>query len=215
MQWELDHVFLACPDRAVPQQVLADFGMTLVDGRVHRGQGTTNVCAFFENAFFELLLPIDDEELRSEVVAPLGLRERIFWQETGCCPFGICFRPSRPTSTPPPVEWWSYCPAYSPDGESIPIVTPRSSVFEPLVFLATGLRKRPIGSEHFGARRTLTAVAVQYQPKHSLSSGVQWFARNSSLSFVRGSRFHLEFVFDDARSGNLRDLDPLPVSVRW
>jgi Glyoxalase-like domain len=217
MQWELDHVFLACPDAATPQKALSDLGIALVDGRIHRGQGTTNVCAFFENAFFELLLPFSDEELRSESVVPLGLRERISWHETGACPFGICFRPAGPLTEQymPPVEWWPYSAAYLPEGESIPIVTPRNSFFEPLVFLLTRVRTPPPASEHLGARRNLTEVVIQHPSRCRPSPGSQWFARNSSLLFLSGSEFHLELVLDNGKGGNKRQLNSLPLSVTW
>jgi Glyoxalase-like domain len=91
MRWELAHVFIATPDRGL-EAVASAFGLTFTSRRVHQGQGTANSCAVFENAFFELLFPGTPEELESEVVRPLGLKERINWQTTGACPFGVCFR---------------------------------------------------------------------------------------------------------------------------
>lgn len=55
MQWELDHVFFAATDADAAEKVLAEFGIAFTDHRVHRGQGTANACALFENAYFELL----------------------------------------------------------------------------------------------------------------------------------------------------------------
>jgi len=36
----------------------------------HQGQGTANACAFFDNAYLELLWRHDDDDLQSEVVRP-------------------------------------------------------------------------------------------------------------------------------------------------
>src|SRR5690606_13987549 len=100
MLWELDHVFLACPDETVAREAFAGSGITLEEGRVHPGQGTRNLCAYFDNAYFEVLLPADGHELRSAIVAPLNLQERITWRETGACPFGVCLRPSESADAP-------------------------------------------------------------------------------------------------------------------
>ena len=47
MEWELDHVFLACSDVEAAKRAVADSGIVLDEGRTHQGQGTANVCAYF------------------------------------------------------------------------------------------------------------------------------------------------------------------------
>ena len=79
--WELDHVFIATSEPR-SEAVASEFGMTFTERRAHRGQGTSNACALFENAFFELLVAAKPDELDSDVVRPLGLNERIHWQQT-------------------------------------------------------------------------------------------------------------------------------------
>src|SRR5690606_5097775 len=87
-----DHVFLGTAAPEADEATLEKFGFRFTQRRIHVGQGTANACAAFENAFLELLYVHDVNHLRSDVVSPLGLGERIHWQETGACPFGICFR---------------------------------------------------------------------------------------------------------------------------
>ena len=60
-----------------------------------------NACAFFDNAYLELLWRHDDDELQSDVVRPLGLWERVRWEDTGASPFGIAFRPGDQTCCRP------------------------------------------------------------------------------------------------------------------
>jgi hypothetical protein len=219
MEWELDHVFVATSDPRC-EAVASAFGMTFTERRAHRGQGTTNVCALFENAFFELLFASKSDELESDVVRPLGLNERIHWQQTGACPFGICFRPTAPLldGVKLPFETWSYRPAYVPAGSSIPIVTPRGNLFEPLVFLMN--RPRPPsmaldGVLHRGSKRTLTAVTLQ-SPHNVQSSAVRWFIDNGLLRLAHGTNYLMSLVLDGGRAGKVEPLAaPVPLAVSW
>lgn len=215
MNWALDHVFLACSDVEGAKRAVSDFGIVLDEGRIHRGQGTANVCAYFENAFFELLYSVDDDELGSEAVRPLGLKERIEWQTTGACPFGVCFRPVADAELPP-VKCWAYAPAYVPVGSSIPIVTPRGSTHEPLVFISP--RRHPnaqgVTIAHRGEKRTLTRVRVQHPEKWQPSAGVRWFAENGPLSLTSGARFQLELIWGNGATGH-SEIANLPLCVSW
>src|SRR6187401_3735688 len=105
MTLSLDHVFI-CPENPdAAERALTDFGLQLSRRTTHRGQGTANSCAFFDNAYLELLWRHDDDELQSDVVDPLGLWQRVRWRETGASPFGIAFRPENSEVA---VETWTY-----------------------------------------------------------------------------------------------------------
>lgn len=89
---KLDHIFVCTPSLATDAQRLVEFGLQPGRSRIHASQGTENVCFFFDNAYLELLGLQDEAEVRSPLVAPLGLWERLHWQQTGACPFGISLR---------------------------------------------------------------------------------------------------------------------------
>ncbi len=198
--------------------------MAFTERRVHRGQGTANACAIFENAFFELLRPHDLEELRSDIVRPLGLDERIHWRETGASPFGLCFRPGDVGSDPRswPFETWGYEAPYLPKGASIPIVTPAGVLADPLVFVSTR-SKSPTGAPscgspvHRGAHRTLTRVKVQRIDRASpVSAGVHWFVENGSFSLKDGPAHLLELEWDHGHEGKSHRFPiGVPILVRW
>lgn len=211
-------MFLACSDVEAAKRALSDSGIMLHEGRIHQGQGTANACAYFENAFFELLFPIDSDELESEAVRPLGLKERIEWEATGACPFGVCLRPAATLAGPkmPPVECWSYAPSYVPAGSSIPIATPPGSIHEPLVFLSTGRHPYPQGmmTMHRGETRNLTQVQIQYPAKWRPSEAVRWFAENSPLSLASGARYQMELVWGNGSTGRSK-IPALPLCVSW
>jgi hypothetical protein len=219
MTWELDHVFLAVPDLGGSEQLLSEFGMTFTERRGHRGQGTTNACAMFENAFFELVGPYDVTELQSELVKPLGLKERIDWRETGACPFGLCFRPGRGALEVAalPFHTWPYAPPYVPPQGSIPIVTARGRWREPLVFLQ-GPRASfwPKDTQHRGAARVLTKVSVTLPlPAEPISQGVRWFAERQSFELKSGASYQLELEWDGGREQQSALVGDLPLLVRW
>ena len=223
MTWELDHVFLATSDADSAEQVLADFGLAFSERRVHSGQGTANVCAVFENAFFEILRPFDVRELGSASVKPLGLEERIHWHDTGACPFGVCFRPSAADGEPEPwsFETWPYEPPYLPRGTSVPIVTPPRCLADPLVFVTRrsrpAERESPGTSLHRGARRTLTGVKIyRPSPRLTVSAGVRWFSENGHLAIEEGPAHVLELEWDHG-SDRMTHVFPsaLPIVLRW
>ena len=55
MSLELDHVFICVEEATAAERALADFGLQFGLRAVHGGQGTANACAFFDNAYLELL----------------------------------------------------------------------------------------------------------------------------------------------------------------
>ncbi|MBK7580064.1 MAG: VOC family protein [Myxococcales bacterium] len=224
MNWELDHVFVATSDADSAEAALTEFGLTFTERRVHRGQGTANACAMFDNAYFELLRAHDLAELGSDIVRPLGLGERIRWRETGACPFGLCFRPIDALSRPGdwPFETWRYEAAYVPPGTSIPIVTPRWSLKEPLVFVLNRPKSPPANvranasPSHCGAPRMLTRVNVLRAETPPVSASVQWFVDRGLFSLGVGSEFLLDLEWDHGRAANSRVFLPsLPITVRW
>ncbi len=103
MALTFDHVFICSDNPQAAERALTNFGLQFSRRRIHCGQGTANACAFFDNAYLELLWRHDDDELQSEVVGPVGLWQRVRWRETGASPFGIAFRPE---GNEVPVETW-------------------------------------------------------------------------------------------------------------
>lgn len=222
MSWELDHVFFATVDAGAVEAELTAFGFAFTVRRDHPGQGTANACAQFENAFVEILRPRDPEELESDLVRPLGLAERIRWRETGACPFGLCFRPTGTPTEPDtwPFETWHYAPPYVPIGASIPIVTPRRALSEPLLFIsnrAAYSSGAPIdpGPSLRDSPRILTRVAVHRPVTTANSTGVLWFANHGFFSLEEGPKFLLDLEWDHGRQGRTHDFQPgLPIIVR-
>src|SRR5713226_1941585 len=120
MPLAVDHVFICVESPHAAERALADFGVQFGRRRIHQGQGTANACAFFDNAYLELLSRHDDQELQSPAVRPLALWERVRWRQTGASPFGIAFRTRNIELS---INTWPYAAAFLPPGKIIPIVT--------------------------------------------------------------------------------------------
>lgn len=162
---ELDHIFVCTLSLAAGAGRLADFGLQPGRSRIHAGQSTKNVCFFFENAYLELLGLLNEADVRSPVVAALGLWERLRWQQTGACPFGICLRLVSGSLEALSAETWGYAAPFLPSGVMLPIFTPPNAVELPLVFLspapmlpARASTLPALSLEHLGDRRILEQI---------------------------------------------------------
>ena len=225
MAFEVDHVFVCVGDDAQASAAIAalsEFGLDLTTRRTHQGQGTRNACALFDNAYLELLCPADDAALRSELVAPLMLRERICWRDTGACPFGVSLRFLPNPEDTATVKTWAYAPPYLPEGVSIPIVTPRGSPDEPLVFLSRSPapvdlpadRQPPLIQR--GARRRLTGLRIDGHGLASASAEARAVLADAGVRLQSTSGPHVELEWDGGGEGCRTDFSPvLPLSIRW
>ena len=194
---------------------LADFGVQFDLHAIHTGQGTANACAFFDNAYLELLSRHDDRELQSELVRPLALWERIRWRQIGASPFGIALRG---TDVERSVPTWPYEAAFLPPGHSIPIVTRRNAGHEPLVFLippTLPIRLRTPRAHH-GRHRHVTRVTVAGPRVSALPVDVSQRCAPGVLTLQPATEHHLELDWDGGRAGESRDFRPaLPLVIRW
>ncbi len=199
-------------DAPAAERLLADFGLRFDLHATHAGQGTANACAFFDNAYLELLWRHDGGGLQSEAVRPVALWERVRWRQTGASPFGIALRPADGESAAPT---WPYHAAFLPAGSYIPIVTPSHTPHEPLVFLIPGslpIRVRT-PAEHRGRRRTLTGVTVAGPYAASPSAAL---AASAGVRVVRADDHHLAMEWDGGVAGESRDFRPhLPLVLCW
>ena len=215
MSLELDHVFICVEEATAAERALADFGLQFGLRAVHGGQGTANACAFFDNAYLELLSRHDDQELQSPAVRPLALWERVRWRQTGASPFGIAFRTRNIELS---INTWPYAAAFLPPGKIIPIVTAPNAAHEPLIFLIPAtlpIRLQP-PQAHRGKHRNLTRVTVSGPRVSALSADVRVLCDPEVLAITQAPEHHLELDWDCASAGECHDFRPaLPLVLRW
>ena len=218
---ELDHIFVCVPNERELIDSLANSSLNLSARRIHRGQGTANRCAFFDNAYLEFLLRNNDEDLQSESLQSVSLWERMQWRNTGASPFGIAFR-FVSNQHDFPVETRPYYAPFLPNGASIPIATPLNSIREPLIFFSL-VTQKPIEKftldssylKHQGSRRLLTKIEIT-SPYSNFSEQFQWFCREKLVYISQGKSHHAELELNNGREEQSLDFRPiLPLSIRW
>ena len=149
MALELDHLFLFAPNADAAADMLAAAGLRPNFTRVHPGQGTTNICAYFDNAFLEILWL--DGTVMSAPSRDLGLYARGMGRGS---PLGISWRGEASFDQVP------YHAPYLPAGVSIPIAKDSLPVSRPLLFQSPGgtaPRDRPDGP---GGQRQLPELGT-------------------------------------------------------
>ena len=210
---ELDHLFLAVPDRGACGDPLVAFGLTEGSGNRHEGQGTANRRFFFPNLMLEILWVEDEREARSALTGPMGLFERC--REAGASPFGVGIRAEGPLSFPA----WEYRPRYL-GGRGCLRVGCGSGVQEPLVFcLPEGVPS--CGVRHASEPRAWgesRVAEVELHTRQEVPLGAPRAALNGLEGFraVRGDRDLLVLRLEGPPGEGSRCFLPgLPLELRW
>jgi hypothetical protein len=134
---QLCHVFVFVEPGAPEAARLEEAGLRENSRRRHPGQGTSNVCYCFDNAFLELLWAEDEAEMTGPTIARTRLAERARWRETGASPFGIALRTAA-ADQPLPFPTWDYRPPYLPAGMAIPVALASEDPRQPMLFRSPG-----------------------------------------------------------------------------
>ncbi|MFO1056087.1 MAG: hypothetical protein U1E53_03885 [Dongiaceae bacterium] len=104
--------------------------------RRHAGQGTTNVCYCFDDAYLELIWEVEAGELDSAAVAAIGLPARARWRRTGASRLGIALRGGEA----PPFAARPYAAPFLPPGGIIPVAEASRDPAQPFLFWMPGGR---------------------------------------------------------------------------
>lgn len=122
---EISHIFVLA--RLGDAETLAHAGLVESYRRTHAGQGTSNVCYCFDNAFIELLFVDDEVALARD--GPTGLSDRARLR-SAASPFGIAIR----SETELPFPTWSYRPSYLPEGAEVLVDQGAQEIGQPFIF---------------------------------------------------------------------------------
>lgn len=133
MGLELDHIFILVEPEGPEAGRLKALGLVENYRRDHPGQGTSNICYCFDNAFLELLWLTDEAEARAPAIARTQLAERARWRENGASPFGIALR-RVDSDTALPFPTWPYRPPHLSVDRSISVAEFSDDPAQPFVF---------------------------------------------------------------------------------
>ena len=137
MALALDHLFVFIQANGPEPARLGELGLIESYRRDHPGQGTSNICYCFDNAFLELLWLRDLAEATAPAIARTRLAERSRWRENGTSPFGLALRRSEQGAALP-FPTWGYSPPYLPEGVSIPVAEVSDDPVQPFIFESLG-----------------------------------------------------------------------------
>ena len=136
MPLELDHLFYMVEDEAQAEAWASALRLEESYRRQHPGQGTTNICCCFNNAYLEFLWVDDPQAVASDVSAPLAFAARSAWGHLGTSPIGISIRHGEDEALP--FETWQYTPSYLPEGVTISMARDSDDARQPLLFAPPG-----------------------------------------------------------------------------
>ncbi|HMV99959.1 MAG TPA: VOC family protein [Acidobacteriota bacterium] len=220
--FELDHFFVCSERNTAIVPYLENLGLTFGASRMHPGQGTTNTCFFFDNAYFEILWPHNEQELLSEKVRKTRLWDRLNWKKTHACPFGIAIRPTGNVDWRSHFSTWDYDAPFLPPGACIPVATEPDLLTEPLIFLIPG-SVPPAGEppelrpplEHLGKRRKITCLDLVL-PVEECSSALKKLVEWGIVRYQQGANYFLKVGWDFEIDTQELDFRPLlPMSFAW
>ncbi len=168
---ELDHVFVMVRPGAPEAAALTGAGLCESFRRDHPGQGTTNLCFCFDNAYLELLWLCDPAAARTPPAARLRLPERAD-RQAGASPFGIALRTAQGAAMPFPT--WDYAAPFLPAGVTIPIALASDDPAQPLLFRSPGSRRPDAWTDgRAGARQRSAGLAEIVHLQLDLPDGVR------------------------------------------
>jgi Glyoxalase-like domain len=220
MSFELDHVLICAPVGALIADQLVEAGFAEGTPNRHSGQGTANRRFFFGNAFLEFIWVEDEAEIRSDLVAPTRLWERMIWRESGASPFEICIRPVGDPPGEIPFSTFSYRPPYLPPGDEIPMAD-RVPIEEPgsFVNLAGMAPSRNLANEqpleHPNGARIIEGIRLS-MPAPTSSEVSHALTDLGIARYQNGKEHTLEIDFGGSTGSNSLNLRPeLPLKLIW
>ncbi len=223
MAFELDHLFMMTDKGAAVADRLLALGFVQGISRVHPGQGTTNRCFLFQNAFLEFLWVHDPAEAQSDLIQRTHLWERWRDRNSGICPFGICLRPTAESMGSIAFEHWDYKPPYLPENLTIAVGNNSEILTEPMFFQTPfgqrpdqqTIEKRlpfihPIGLQEITRTELVTPMADC--PSLEMRSVLE----TDQLKLRFGEEYWIELGFDGESQGQQIDFRPeLPLIIHW
>lgn len=189
---ELDHIFVFIDNHETAEAIGQALKLTETYRRRRPGQGTSNICYCFDNAYLELLVMDTPEEARAPDILRTGLFARAQWPRLGTCPLGIAWRLDFGEAQSH-VATWPYRPAYLPTGQQIPVATESDDPLGPMLFQSPGTQapadwpneRRGDLQNKAGFRRIVRAI-ISYPATYLPGPTLQHIARKTNVTLRPG-----------------------------
>jgi hypothetical protein len=213
---DINHIFIFTDSKGKVADQLVSFGLAEGSSRIHAGQGTTNRKFYFENFFLEILWVHDENEIKNNLVKPIGLWQRANYQTNNCSPFGLCIVNTDETDNLFEKSL-KYQPIYFPAGLSIDILPNENQPELPWTFrLPFKGQKKNEGepTAHANGIKRLTKAQFTYRNLDD-DNFVEKFKNESKIKFVAGSDLKLLLTFDDNAQRRQTEIQELNLTLEY
>ncbi|WP_310394256.1 VOC family protein [Hymenobacter sp.] len=213
----IDHVFIFSARHGAEADELLAFGFTEGSSRTHPGQGTRNRKFYFENFFLEILWVINEQELRSDLLAPTKLWERANFQTNAHSRFGLCLLNDDSTDAlfTPSV---AYQPAYFPPGSAIEVLPNAEQPALPWTFRLPFKGPRQKSDEptaHPNGLVRLTNATFGVPSLDPQNSFVRHFQNEPDIAFTASSSPDLVLLFDNHKTNRTKVFEGFPLTIKY
>ena len=211
-----DHIFIFTNDQGEIADQLVEFGLTEGSSRVHAGQGTSNRKFYFENFFLEILWVHDETEINSELIKPIGLWQRAYYQSSDFSPFGLCIVNTNETNNLF-ENAHKYQPSYFPDGMVIDILKNEHQPNFPWTFRLPfkGQKKNETEpTKHKNGIKQLSKVDF-YVENINDPNFIQSFKGEQNINFIKSDKTWLTLTFDEAKQGLRITFESLQLTIEY
>ena len=211
-----DHIFIFTNDQGKIADQLVEFGLTEGSSRVHAGQGTSNRKFYFENFFLEILWVHDETEINSELIKPIGLWQRAYYQSSDFSPFGLCIVNTNETNNLF-ENAHKYQPSYFPDGMVIDILKNEHQPNFPWTFRLPfkGQKKNETEpTKHKNGIMQLSKVDF-YVENINDPNFIQSFKGEQNINFIKSDKTWLKLTFDKGKQGQIKTFEVLQLTIEY
>jgi hypothetical protein len=192
---------------------LVSAGFVEGSNRVHPGQGTRNRKFYFENFFLEIVWIHDEEELKSEQMAPTCLWERANHSIYGLSPFALCLAPTE-DSVVLFRNSIRYQPSYGPEGNAFSILTHKKHPYLPWTCRLPRM-SRWTGIEepmrHSPGMRKLSKVIFGIPVPDFHNSFTNLLQNSSIVFFEAAAQYKVTLEFDHQEKGQRVEFKEIPL----
>jgi hypothetical protein len=213
---EIDHIFIFTDDNGKIADKLVEFGLVEGSKRVHVGQGTTNRKFYFDNFFLEILWVHNDQEIKSDLVKPIGLWQRADYKRNQFSPYGLCIV-NIDDNNGLFENSFKYQPDYFPNGMTIEILKNENNPQLPWTFRLPFKRQKKKETEpknHKNGIKRLTKVNFNYKNSQT-DKYLDFFSGESNIDFTISEDYGMTLTFDNNKQGQREYFVDLKLTIEY
>ncbi|MFN7260871.1 MAG: VOC family protein [Chryseotalea sp. WA131a] len=213
---DIDHIFIFTDDNGKIADKLVEFGLVEGSNRVHVGQGTTNRKFYFDNFFLEILWVHNEQEIKSDLVKPIGLWQRADYKRNQFSPYGLCIVKSDDNNGLFENSF-EYQPDYFPNGMTIEILRNENQPQLPWTFRLPFKGQKKNEKEpknHKNGIKRLTKVNFNYKNSQT-DKYLNFFSEESNIDFTVSEDYGMTLTFDNNKQGHREYFAGLKLTIEY